>query len=94
MVNTSAGGRIVVVKEIQPARKSIALRSEIIIILPYSARKNIENTIDEYSTLYPATNSASASGRSKGVRLVSAIEEIKKIIAAGSRGRRYHPVIS
>jgi hypothetical protein len=78
----------------QPPRKRIALSRDIIIILPYSARKNMENTIEEYSTLYPATSSASASGRSKGVRFVSAIDEIKKIIAAGSNGRTYQPVTS
>jgi hypothetical protein len=46
------------------------------IILLYSPKKNIAKIIDEYSTLYPATNSASASGKSKGALLVSAIMEI------------------
>jgi len=41
-------------------------------ILLYSAKKNRANTIDPYSTLYPATSSASASGKSNGARLVSA----------------------
>jgi len=54
--------------------------------LLYSAKKNIAKIIEEYSTLYPATNSASASGKSKGERLVSANIEIKKIIAQGSNG--------
>jgi hypothetical protein len=79
---------------VQPPKKRRAFNREIIIILPYSARKNIEKTIEEYSTLYPATSSASASGRSKGVRLVSAIEEIKKMIAAANNGRTYQPVSS
>jgi len=56
------------------------------IMLPYSPKKNIAKVMEEYSTLYPATNSASASGRSNGVRFVSAIIEIKKIIEIGSRG--------
>jgi hypothetical protein len=56
------------------------------IMFPYSPRKNIAKIIDEYSTLYPATSSASASGRSKGVRLVSAIIDTKKISAEGSSG--------
>jgi hypothetical protein len=36
--------------------------------------------------LYPATNSASASGRSKGARLVSASIETKKIAVQGRSG--------
>jgi len=55
-------------------------------ILLYSARKNRANPIAEYSTLYPETSSASASGRSKGCRLVSARVVIKKIIRTGNRG--------
>jgi hypothetical protein len=61
---------------------------DIRIIFPYSARKNIAKIIEEYSTLYPATSSASASGRSNGVRLVSAIIEMKKIIERGRSGKR------
>lgn len=46
----------------------------------YSPKKNNANPKDEYSTLYPATNSASASGKSNGARLVSAkIQIINKI---------------
>jgi len=70
----------------QPPKKKITISADIIIILLYSAKKNIAKLIDEYSTLYPATNSASASGRSKGARLVSARAEIKKIIANGNNG--------
>ncbi len=55
-------------------------------MLPYSAKKNNANAIAEYSTLYPATNSASASGKSKGVLLVSANATIKNIIQKGSNG--------
>jgi len=61
--------------------------------LLYSPKKNIANIIDEYSTLYPATNSASASGKSNGDLFVSAIIEIKKIIADGNKGKKYQPVI-
>jgi hypothetical protein len=71
----------------QPPRNNRALSVDIMIMFPYSARKNIAKIIEEYSTLYPATSSASASGRSKGVRLVSAIKEIKKTIEIGRRGR-------
>ena len=60
-------------------------------MLLYSPKKNIAKIIDEYSTLYPATSSASASGKSKGARLVSANIEIKKIIAQGKSGKRNQP---
>ena len=49
--------------------------------------------IDEYSTLYPATSSASASGKSNGVRLVSATIDIKKIKAKGNKGKIYQTVV-
>jgi hypothetical protein len=42
--------------------------------------------IEECSVKKPLTNSLSASTRSKGVRLVSASAETKKIITSGSRG--------
>jgi hypothetical protein len=54
------------------------------IILLYSAKKKKANRIDEYSKLYPATNSASASGRSNGALLVSASKTIKSIIITGT----------
>jgi hypothetical protein len=72
----------------QPPRKSSDLIIDIKIMFPYSARKNMAKIIEEYSTLYPATSSASASGRSKGVLFVSAIMEIKKIIESGKSGRK------
>jgi hypothetical protein len=50
--------------------------------------------IDEYSTLYPATNSASASGKSKGARFVSANIEMKNMIAHGNNGKTNHTVRS
>jgi hypothetical protein len=55
-------------------------------ILLYSPKKNIAKIIEEYSVLYPATSSASASVKSKGVRFVSASIEMKKIIAQGNKG--------
>jgi hypothetical protein len=59
----------------------------------YSARKNRANPLAEYSTLYPETSSVSASGRSKGCRLVSASEVTKKIIQIGSSGPTSHTVL-
>ena len=41
-------------------------------MLPYSPKKKSPNDNEEYSTLYPATNSASASGKSNGALFVSA----------------------
>ena len=46
------------------------------IMLQYSAMKKAANFIDEYSTWKPATSSFSASGKSKGTRLVSANAQI------------------
>jgi hypothetical protein len=54
--------------------------------LEYSAKKNIANVIPAYSTLYPATISASASGKSNGALLVSAKTDIKKTTATGNKG--------
>jgi hypothetical protein len=69
-----------------PPRNSITNKADISRILLYSPKKNIANMIEEYSTLYPATSSASASGKSNGDLFVSAKIEIKKIIANGKSG--------
>jgi hypothetical protein len=52
----------------------------------YSPSENKANPIAEYSTLYPDTSSASASGRSKGCRFVSASVVTKKMIKIGNSG--------
>jgi hypothetical protein len=49
-------------------------------------KKNKANTKEEYSTLNPATSSASASGKSNGVRLVSAKIVIINKIKIGNKG--------
>jgi hypothetical protein len=64
-------------KDVQPPKKIIVVKTHVIIIFEYSAKKNNAKPIAEYSTLYPETNSASASGKSKGALFVSANEEIK-----------------
>jgi hypothetical protein len=69
-----------------PPKKKIESKALIKIIFKYSAKKNKAKVNDEYSTLYPETNSASASGKSKGGLLVSAKAEIKNIIKAGNKG--------
>lgn len=55
-------------------------------ILLYSAKKNKAKNIDPYSILYPATNSASASGKSKGALFVSTNKIIKKKQKDGNNG--------
>src|SRR3954462_9240358 len=55
----------------QPPRHRVAARAETVTMLTYSARKNSANFRDEYSVWKPPTSSLSASGRSKGARLVS-----------------------
>ena len=54
-----------------PPRNSVVASADSVVMLMYSARKNIANFIDEYSVMWPATISPSPSGRSKGTRLVS-----------------------
>jgi len=76
-----------------PPKKARAEKVDIKIILQYSAKKNIAKIIAEYSTLYPATNSASASGKSKGALFVSANAEIKKIMKIGKRGQTNQTVL-
>lgn len=77
----------------QPPKNNVAVIAESHNILLYSARKNIANVIDEYSTLYPATISASLSGRSNGARFDSAKTEIKNIINTGSNGNIYQILV-
>ena len=73
-----------------PPKNKITINEHIKIILLYSAKKNKAKLIAEYSTLYPDTNSASASGKSKGCLLVSARAQIKKTKNIGNRGIQYH----
>lgn len=57
-------------------------------MLPYSAKKKNTNIAAECSVMKPETNSDSASAKSKGGRLVSAILPIKNIIKMGSKGAK------
>ena len=77
----------------QPPKNKIDTIADNHNILLYSAKKNIANVIDEYSTLYPATISASLSGKSNGARFASARIEIKKIIKIGNNGIMYQVAI-
>lgn len=73
-------------KDNQPPTKSKIVSKLIKIIEPYSAKKKRAKPIDAYSTLKPETSSDSASGKSKGARLVSAKIEIKNIKNNGKNG--------
>ena len=56
-------------------------------ILAYSAKKKNTNITAECSVINPLTNSDSASAKSNGALLVSAIQPIKNIMNIGSRGK-------
>jgi hypothetical protein len=87
--NTNSGK---ILKKSQPPKNKIIKRPDIKKMLEYSPKKKAANKIPEYSILYPATNSASASPKSKGVLLVSANIEIKNIIASGNKGKQNQTV--
>lgn len=78
----------------QPPKNNNTMIVAINNIFVYSPKKNIAKIIEEYSTLYPATNSASASGKSNGALLVSANIEIKNIIAQGNNGKTNQQVFA
>lgn len=58
--------------------------------LVYSAKKKNTNITEECSVMNPLTSSDSASARSKGALLVSAIEPMKNITNTGNRGKINH----
>jgi len=66
------------------------IKDDMIRILEYSAKKNKTNVVAAYSTLYPETNSLSASGRSNGTLFVSAKAAIKNKIKLGHNGKKNH----
>jgi hypothetical protein len=57
-------------------------------ILAYSAKKKNTKILAECSVINPLTSSDSASAKSKGGLLVSAIEPIKNIINKGNKGNK------
>src|ERR1700760_3859743 len=67
----------------QPPRKRIVVSEHISTMAAYSPSMNIMYSEEPYSTMKPATSSDSASGRSKGGRLVSASAEMKKTMNIG-----------
>lgn len=68
---------------VELATKNTLMRTLRSKILAYSAIKMKANPTPPYSTLNPDTSSDSPSAKSKGVRLVSAKEEIKNITTMG-----------
>jgi len=72
--------------ESQPPKNKRLVKTDIIIIWEYSAKKKSAKVIAEYSTLNPETNSDSPSARSKGALLVSAKADMKNIKKAGNKG--------
>src|SRR3954452_17674050 len=74
----------------QPPRNSVVASAATVVMLTYSARKNIANLIDEYSVWKPATSSLSASGRSNGARLVSPTIAMRYMTNDGNSGTAYH----
>src|ERR1700685_1697577 len=67
---------------IHPPSHSVTAIDETASIAAYSARKNNDQRKPLYSVWKPATNSDSASGRSKGARLVSATMAMAKTMKA------------
>ena len=65
-----------------PPRNSVVATDETTIMFAYSARKNSANRMPLYSVWNPPVSSCSASGMSKGARLVSARPPMKKITKA------------
>lgn len=76
-----------------PPKKRMVNKADIKSILLYSPKKKKAKTTEEYSTLNPATSSASASGKSNGARLVSASIIIMKIKTSGSSGIINQPLL-
>src|SRR3970040_219596 len=73
---------------IHPPKNMMLTSSDTISILRYSPMKNRAYRMPEYSVANPATSSDSASGRSKGTRLVSATPDTKsRKNATGPIGR-------
>src|SRR5688572_21167440 len=73
----------------QPPRNRIVAMAHMVPIATYSPSMNIMYGVEPYSTMKPATSSDSASTRSNGGRLVSAIAEIRNTTNIGSSGSQY-----
>src|SRR6266571_2936132 len=74
-----------------PPKNKIEHRHETVIMLVYSAMKNIANLKLAYSVWKPATSSDSASGKSNGARFVSATAATKKQKKPRICGKMFQP---
>src|SRR4029453_16099583 len=70
-----------------PPKKTVTATHEMMIIAVYSPRKKKANFTPEYSVLKPETSSDSASGKSNGLRLVSATPGPQQVKDAIRRGK-------
>src|ERR1700677_1630804 len=61
-----------------PPKKRVTTTADIVMVLMNSARKNKLKRTEEYSVWKPPTSSCSASVRSKGGRVISAVMAIMK----------------
>src|SRR4028118_2105631 len=77
--------------ESQPPRNRMVPSAHMVMMATYSPSMNMRNGVEEYSTMYPATSSDSASGRSKGGRFVSAMAEMKNTTHIGKSGGQDQP---
>ena len=73
----------------QPPKNNSDISAHIRKMAMYSPAMNNRYGVDEYSTMNPATSSDSASGKSKGGRLVSAKALIKNRNTIGKCGIQY-----
>ena len=76
----------------QPPKNSVTSSAETMNTFTYSAKKKKPKRIPEYSVAKPATISESASVRSNGVRLASAVAAMKKMIAPSGCRKMYQSV--
>ena len=81
-----------VIVDKKPPMNNITAKIQISTILAYSAKKKKTNIPAECSVIKPETNSDSASAKSKGALLVSAIDPIKKIINKGNKGNKKYVI--
>src|SRR5690606_14379606 len=67
-----------------PPRNRMVVSEHISTMATYSPRKKSRNGVEEYSIMWPATSSDSASTRSNGGLFVSASAEMKKMMNIGN----------
>ncbi len=76
----------------QPPKNSVTVSAEMMKTFTYSAKKKNPNRMPEYSVANPATISESASVRSNGVRLASAVAAMKKMSTPSGCRNTYQSV--